>query len=421
MRNPVWELLTPPSRFGDPARTAISALGVRVRMADGRNLLCGTSGLWNVNFGYGRPEVRDAVAAALHDASYLTLFRYGNEPASQAARALLDMLGADHFGRIIYSTSGSAANDLVMKLARHWARLRGERLRRLVVGLNGGYHGLTYGSHALAGEDLGQEIYGVDQRLVRHVDPTDPEALRALCAVDGERICALVIEPVIGNGARAVPDGFITEAGRLADEYGFLLVADEVATGYHRTGPFTASSTWEHRPDVVVLSKGLTNGTCAAATVAVSHRVCDEFDRHDAVLVHGETQAGTPASAAAILAVLDIATETAASGQPARVAGRLDARLRELAATAGGRLELSGRGCFRGLRIGDEAGEPIGPAATTALVQAVREAGAIVHPGPGGLQLVPALVYRADDVDTLVGAVSTALDRLWSTDLVPVP
>jgi adenosylmethionine-8-amino-7-oxononanoate aminotransferase len=424
-RTAVWELLSPPSRFGDPARTAVNAHGVRVTMADGATLLCGTSGLWNVNFGYGRSEVRDAVAAALDDASYLTLFRYGNRTATRAAEALLDVLGPEHFGRIIYSTSGSAANDVVMKLARQCARLRGERVRRLVVGLKGSYHGLTYGSHALAGEDLGQEVYGVDQRHVRHVDPDNVSELRDLCAADGDRICAVVVEPVIGTGARVVPGEFLAELGRLADEYGFLVVADEVATGYHRTGPFTASSLWSRRPDVVVLSKGLTNGSCAAAVVAVSHAVCDEFDRHDAVLVHGETQAGTPASAAAILAVLDIAAQTVAGGHPARVAARLDARLRALQAEAGPLLELDGRGCFRGLTVRDADGTEIGPAATMALVRSAREAGAIAHPGPGGLQLIPALVYTDDEVDELVGAVSSALDRHWrsssSATLAPTP
>src|SRR5206468_7213264 len=212
-----------------------------------------------------------------------------------------------------------------------------------------------------------------------------------------ERICAVVVEPVLGTGCRAVPDAFLAELGRLAGEYGFLVVADEVATGYHRTGPFTASAAWPRRPDVVVLSKGLTNGACAAAVVVVSHAVCAEFDRHDAMLVHGETQAGTPASAAAILAVLDIAARTAAAGDPDRVARRLDAALRRLAAVAAGRLDLTGRGCFRGLAVRGPDGARIGPEMTNALVTAIRDAGAVAHPCPGGIQLIPALVYTDAD------------------------
>jgi adenosylmethionine-8-amino-7-oxononanoate aminotransferase len=118
--------------------------------------------------------------------------------------------------------------------------------------------------------------------------------------------------------------------------------------------------------------------------------------------------------------VLDIAARTSASGQPARVADRLDAGLRELCVQAGSALVASGRGCFRGLTVHDHRGHPVGPAATLALVDAVREAGAIAHPGPAGLQLVPALVYTDEEVDELLHAVSTGLDRLWDVT-EPVP
>jgi adenosylmethionine-8-amino-7-oxononanoate aminotransferase/SAM-dependent methyltransferase len=412
-RVPVWEFLTSPSQFGQPDRTAIAASGVHVTMADGRTLLCGTSGLWNVSFGYGRPEVRRAIASALDDASYLTLFRYGHRPATRAARSLLDAAGSARFGRVVFSTSGSAANDLVMKMARQWAQLRGERSRRVVVGLKGSYHGLTYGSHGLSGDNLGQEIYGIDQRLIRHVAPEAIDELAALCRREGERICALVLEPVLGNGCQELSGSYIDGIGRLADEYGFLVVADEVATGYHRVGPFAASASWSRPPDLLVLSKGLTNGTCAAACVLASHAVCEEFDRRDAILIHGETQAGTPVTAAAISTVLELASASAGAGDPQRIAQRLDHRLQQLAADASGQLALSGRGCFRGVTVADTGGRPLDGAGVTRLVDAVRRSGAIVHPGPHGVQLVPALIYTDEQVDLLVAALAAGLDRIW--------
>jgi len=414
LRSPVWEFLTKPSEFGQLSRTAVGARGVHLQMADGRTLLCGTSGLWNVNFGYGRPEVRRAVATALADASYLTLFRYGHRPATVAAQSLLRAAGPSRFGRVVFSTSGSAANDLVMKLARHWAQLRGDRSRRLVVGLRGSYHGLTYGSHGLSGEDLGQAVYGVDQRLIRHVAPNASSELRELCEREGDRICAIVLEPVLGTGCLEVSQPYIDEVGRLADEYGFLVVADEVATGFHRTGPFTASGSWARPPDMLVLSKGLTNGTCAASCLLVSHEVCDEFDRKDAVLIHGETQAGTPVTAAAISAVLEMAAACVDAADPERVAQRLQARLAELARTSAGRLRITGRGCFRGIVVSDEGGVALDPGGIAFLVDATRDVGAVVHPGLRGVQLVPALTYTDAQVDQLVAALGAGLDRLWS-------
>lgn len=412
-RSPLWEFLAPPSAFGDRSRTAVSARGIRIRFADGSERLCGTSGLWNVGFGYGRPEIAQAVTHALEDASYLTLFRAAHEPALRAARRLLDACGADRFGRVLFSTSGSAANDAVLKLVRQWGRLRGEPRRQIVVGLRGSYHGLTYGSFSLTGEDLGQDLYAVDRRLVRHVDPESPEELRALCEREGEQVCALVLEPLLGSGARVVPEGFVAEATRLAERFGFLLVADEVATGFYRVGPLAASCTaWPRKPDVLVLSKGLTNGTCAASAVLVAHEVCDLFDRFDATFVHGETQAGTPPTAAAIVATLDVAAALDADAACARVARWLDRELCSLVSASDGRLAATGAGCFRGITVLDSEGTPLAPSGVAALVAAIARRGAVVQPGPGGIQLVPALVYEEDDVEELVGAVAAGIEAL---------
>nr|WP_269204724.1 daptide-type RiPP biosynthesis aminotransferase [Motilibacter deserti] len=417
--------MVPPSAYGDPSRTAVRASGVRVTMADGRTLLCGTSGLWNVNFGYGNPDIAQAVHAALLDASYLSLFRYGHDYANRAAAALLDACGRDTFARVLFSTSGSAANDTVMKLVRQYAVLRGDRGRKLVVGLRGSYHGLTYGSSALTGEDLGQELYGVDRKLVRHVSPHDAAELRALCDREGDRIAALVLEPVLGTGAIEVPAEFLAEAGRLADEHGFVLVADEVATGFHRTGPFRASAAWARQPDLVVLSKGLTNGTCAASAIVVGERVVREFDAADAVFLHGETQAGTPPTAAAILATLAVAREVVGGGRAEALAAHLDAGLRSMAEASGGRLRLTGRGLFRGVVVTGQDGLPLDGAATAALVAATRRAGAIVHNGLGGIQLLPALTYSDAEVDELLGCLAAGLadaqSMSFATGSLPQP
>lgn len=404
----LWEHLTPPSQYGDPARTAVGARGVHLRMADGSTLLCGTSGLWNVNFGYGVRSIADAVYAAMVDASYLTLFRYGHSYGQAAADGLLDRLGHQDFARIAFSTSGSAANDMAMKMLRQACALRGERVRKIVVGLRNSYHRMTFGAQSLAGEDLGQAVYGVDTRLVRHVDPHDVSELEQLCQREGDRICGLFLEPILGSGAVEVPAAFIARAQQLAQQYGFYVVADEVATGFFRTGPFRASQDWPRQPDLVILSKGLTNGTCAAAAVAVGRGIADVFDRHDAVFLHGETQAGTPPTAAAILSVLELADKCSATERSADVAGWLETELAGLCVRSAVPLELTGRGCFRGVRVLAD-GVALSGFGTAELVTAVRRQGAVVHPGPGGVQLVPAITYTHDQVTRLVGALETAL------------
>ncbi|MDX3854078.1 daptide-type RiPP biosynthesis aminotransferase [Streptomyces sp. AK02-01A] len=407
----LWTSLLPPSQHGDDALCAVSARGMRVRFADGTELLDGDSGLWNANLGHGNENIARAAYEALRDASYLSVFRYEHTYARRAAEALVELCGADHFARVLFSTSGGAANDLVMKTARHYHALRGQQSRKLVVGLRGSYHGLTFGGFALTGENLGQQVYGVDQRLVRHVTPNDPAGIEKLMRAQGGQVAAVVVEPVLGSGAVPLTDEYVDTLLRLREEYGFLLAADEVATGFGRTGDMFASQRWSGRPDLLVTSKGLTNGTCAAAAVVVSRAVADAFRDEDAVLSHGETQAGTPVTCAAILATIDETRRLDAVAQGRRAAETLGAALDRLVAGHPLFDRTDGIGLFRSVRVRTADGEPLPQAEVPGLVAAVRRAGAIVHGGIHGVQLMPPLTATDAEIGELAEAVRTGAER----------
>ncbi|MGX1132178.1 adenosylmethionine-8-amino-7-oxononanoate aminotransferase [Streptomyces glaucescens] len=415
MSNALWPSLLAPADHGRPDLCTVAASGVRLTFADGRTRLCGTSGLWNTNLGYGNEAVAAAVHEALLKASYLSVFRYENDYARRAAEALVELCGAETYGRVLFSTSGGAANDLVMKLARHYQALRGEARRTLVVGLRGGYHGLTYGSLALTGEDLGQQLYGVDQRQIRHVTPNDLGELATLLDRQGARIAAVVVEPVLGSGAVPLTAEYVAELLRLRDEHGFLLVADEVATGFGRTGTFLASQGWPASPDLVIVSKGLTNGTCAAAAVVAARPVADAFDTAGAVLTHAETQAGTPATCAAILATVEETRRLDAIAAGRRLAARLDTALDRLVVEEPAVTGTTGTGLFRSVRLSGPDGTPLPAPRVPELVAAIREAGAVVHPGPSGIQLIPALTFTDAELDELMCRVADGIAAYVAT------
>jgi len=414
----LWPSLLAPDQHGRDDLCAVSAEGVRVRYADGRELLDGSSGLWNTTIGYGNPVIAEAAAQALREASYLSVFRYENVYARRAAEALVDVCGREHYGRVLFSTSGGAANDLVMKVARHYHALRGQDRRKVVVGLRGSYHGLTFGSFALTGDDLGQQVYGVDQRLVRHVTPNEPAELAALFGRQGAQIAAVVVEPVLGTGAVPLTDDYIAALLRLRDEHGFLLVADEVATGFGRTGSFFASERWPARPDLLVASKGLTNGTSAAAVVVASRKVAAAFSETGAMLTHGETQAGTPVTCATVLATLEEMRRLDAVALGRRVAERLGTGLDRLVAEHPRVTGTTGLGCFRSLRVAAADGTPLPRTEVPALVTAIREAGAVVHPGLHGIQLFPALTCTDEDVAELMECVRKGLEAFVAAGAV---
>jgi adenosylmethionine-8-amino-7-oxononanoate aminotransferase len=406
---PVWDALVPPSQHGTIHRRTVGAKGHRITFADGTSVLDATSGLWNANLGYGNAVITAAVAAALTDASYLTLFRYGHEHAARAARALLDAAGPAHFDRVVFSTSGGAANDAAMKLARHYAHLSGEPDRRYIVGLRGSYHGQTFGGFSLTGEDLGQQMYGVDARLIQHVHHDDPAELVSLLHRCGREVAAIVIEPVLGSGAIAVPDEMISTLLAMRQEYGYLVVADEVATGFGRTGAMFASQAWPEPPDILLTSKGLTNGTCAAAALLVAPQVSGAFEKADATFVHGETQAGTPASCAAIVATLAEMRRLEALETGRRNGALLAAGLESIRAGNDLVKEITGTGCFLGVHLRAGSGAPFWATHITRIVDAIRARGVLVHPGPSSVQIVPPLTMTPAEIDEVVTAVGAGL------------
>jgi adenosylmethionine-8-amino-7-oxononanoate aminotransferase len=393
----------------------VSASGHKIRFGNGDEVLCATSGLWNVNLGYGNENIADAVHTALLDCSYSTLFRQWNAAAEEAAVALLNAAGQDRFSRVIYSTSGSAANDLVMKLARQTQDLRGFPQKQLVVALRGSYHGLTYGSFSLTGEDLGQRLYGVDQKLIRHISHDSPEELSSLMSLQGNRTAAVVVEPVLGTGAYPVPDDFLQALFALREKYGFLIVADEVATGFGRTGPMFASEAWPQGPDVLITSKGLTNGACAAAAVLTSQDIAGLFVTSGSVFTHGETQAGTPATAAAILATLSEFERLGALTNGAGVSRQLDTAIQELMASNPAVTAHRGRGWFRALEVTGLDGSPVAGAQIASLLGNIQRAGARVYPGPRGIQLIPSLTYSQQEVRELFASITAGLADFGSS------
>ncbi len=408
--SPLWPFMLPPAQFGRADLCLVSAQGVRVRFADGRERLCGTSGLWNTSLGYGNLAIAQAAFDALRDASYLSAWGYENIYARQAAEALIEVAGSEHYGRVLFSTSGGAANDMAMKLVRHYHVLRGENKRRGVLGLHDGYHGLTYGAFALTSARLGQEMYGVDRRLVGHVHANDPGELAAMLTKFEGRIAAVVVEPVLGTGAVSLTETYIAELLQLRREHGFLLVADEVSTGFGRLGTaFFATQRWPEPPDVLITAKALTNGTLAASALIVSHSIAEAFTTSNAILGHAETQAGTSVVGATILATISEMQRLDAVARSARLSARLDAELSRIVEEEEGVSGTSGMGCLRSLRLSKSDGTPLEPNEVENVIEAIRDAGALVHPGPSCIQLLPALIYSEDDLTELLGRIRAGL------------
>ena len=419
-----------PTYLEDPV-TIVRGRGCTVWDEDGRPYLSAAAGLWNVSVGYGRPEIEQAIERQLRALPYGTLFRFGNEAALELARALA-RIAPPGLTRTFLSSSGATAVEAAVKLARRYFVVTGRPQRRLVVCLRDGYHGTTIGAGALTGEDLGQSIDGVDRREVRFIPTPRPgtcdacqgdcraECARALVELverEGERIAAVLLEPVLGSaGVLPLPAEFCEIVVDVCAEHGILLVCDEVAAGFGRTGRMWASDTVGLRPDLMALSKGINSGYLPLGATLVHEDVFAPIHASGTLFAHGETQAGNPLSCAAASATIDVIERDGLVAHAAAVGERLRARL---AGLAGARhvAEIRGHGLMIGIELvaDPHARTPISTADMWAVVKRLLRAGVIVHPAPAGIALFPPLVLTFEEADRLADAVGEVIDALHLT------
>jgi adenosylmethionine-8-amino-7-oxononanoate aminotransferase len=419
-RFPVWLPMASMGSVGsvgaavpDGCTTLVRGEGVRVWDDRGRVYLDGASGLWNVNCGYGHPRLVEAARHQLDALAFGSLWGGRlHPPAVELARRLVEVVPVTG-GRVVYTTSGSSAIDATLKLVTRYQRLVGRAERGLVVGLTGSYHGSTYGSMALTAQDLAQAEYLADQDRVRHVPANEPAALRSLAEDVGDRVAAVVVEPVLGNGAVVLEPAFVDALHELRARHGALVVADEVATGFGRTGTLLACEQVGLRPDVVVLSKGITGGYLPLAAVVVAGHVCDAFDTAHATFDHGETQSGNPVACATALAVLEVMQapgfleHAAAMGQ--RLARGLDRLADGEALVAGQR----GLGLMRTVVLRTGTGDPLEMVQVGELLAAVRAEGTLLYAAPSGVAFLPPLVVDPDEIDEMIAGLARGLRRVW--------
>lgn len=383
----LWEALLPPSEMGNPARMITGVDGYELTFADGNQAICLTSGLWNVNFGYGNRFVADRIDQVCSKLHYATLFRHSHPDAHEVAERMLQKIGWPE-GAVVFSTSGSALNDSIVKLALHRAALTGNPRAKTVVSAAGSYHGMTINSMQISGDDLNQALYGARSPRYVHLPADDPKPWQDFFQTRGSTVALVMLEPLLGTGAYPLSADVLDVIFQARREHDFLLAADEVAVGFYRLGKLAASLGWHEPPDVIGFSKGLTNGTEASALMVISPSVTDEFVEADSMFVHGETQAGSPMATAAILGVLDFLNSVDIEAIYDRLNATVESDLRDLANRYG--CELRGQGLFRFLGVPKNLlQEPSDDFSGLKLHDHFLSHGISVQPSEGGIQVIP--------------------------------
>lgn len=298
--------------FAKPSRddyiTIVSGDGATIRDSDGNEYIDALASLWYCQVGHGRAEIADAVADQMRRLEAFHTFElFTNEPVEQACAKIAELAPFDD-ARVFLTCSGSEAVDSAIKIARRAHAAAGEPGRTVVIARQPSYHGVTYGALAATGLPPNQEGFGPMLGDVVQVPYDDARAVADLFASQGDRIAAVLAEPVVGaGGVYPPPDGYLDELRRLCDEHGAFLILDEVICGFGRLGEWWGAQHFGVQPDLVTFAKGVTSGYQPLGGVLVSPKVREPLEADpDLVLRHGHTYSGHPAACAAAVANLAI-------------------------------------------------------------------------------------------------------------------
>ncbi|MEU2420820.1 aminotransferase class III-fold pyridoxal phosphate-dependent enzyme [Streptomyces sp. NPDC007851] len=401
--------------------------GVRVRDAGGRWFLDARSGLWNVTLGYRHPQVMEAIERQLHKLPYANLIGYGRPGAIavEAAEALLPHLPV-HLNKIRYCANGAQAVETAVLLSRFLHHARGDRERLAVFGMWRGYHGLGAGGGALTGMPYVHEQSGPLLPEIHHVaGPFEGGEVPAggleqtIAAYGAERVAAVVLELVVGEGGHVLSDGYLHSLARFCRGHGIHLIVDEVSTGMGRTGAFTRTEQVGIRPDILTLGKGLSAGYAPLSAVALSDEVSAHlFDLDfDHKFLVGSTNDGHPLGLAASMAVIDTLANDGVLENVQAMGARLREGLSEVAARHPQVAAVRGTGLMQAveLAVADD-GALAGGAVADHLRLAMEARGVLVSSLSmvPAIMIIPPLVVTEDDVEEILTALDKALGEIRS-------
>ena len=401
----LWHPFTQQQGWSEEAPLVIErAEGSHLIDREGRRYIDGHSSLWCNVHGHRHPVIDQALRDQIDRVAHSTMLGLSHPGAAELAARLVEIAPAG-LSRVFYSDSGSTAAEIALKMAFQYQQQRGgEHVRRTsFVHLREAYHGDTIGSVSVGGIDLFHATYGPLLFETHAAEPGDATDMERILSAVGDEVTAVILEPLVqGAGGIIVhPPGYLRAVRELCDRFGVLLICDEVAVGFGRTGTMFACEQEDVSPDFLCLAKGITGGYMPLAATLTTEAIYEGFlgaGEEFRTFFHGHTYTGNPLACAAALANLDVF-------ESERTIERLQPKIRLLEELLAGVAampevaEVRSRGVMVGIDLGDhDPALRIGHRVTNE----ARERGAIVRPLGNTVVLMPPLSIAEEDLRSLV-------------------
>jgi adenosylmethionine-8-amino-7-oxononanoate aminotransferase len=388
--------------------------------ADGRRYIDGVSSLWCNVHGHCHPRIDAAVRDQLDRVAHSTMLGLSHRPGIELARRLVE-LAPPGLTRVFYSDSGSTAAEIALKMAFQYWRQRNEQ-RTKFVSLRMAYHGDTIGSVSVGGIDLFHSAYRPLLFDTLLAEPGNVSSMdRLLAHYEGE-VAAVIMEPLVQGAAGMLvhPEGYLRAVRELCDRHDTLLVLDEVATGFGRTGRMFACEHEGVAPDLLCVAKGITGGYLPLAATLTTEEIYEGFlGRFEEfrTFFHGHTYTGNPLACAAALASLEVFEEERTLERLERKIELLEQLLEPIAARAEV-AEVRRRGFMTGIELAEQ---PVAARMGHQVTLEARRRGAVIRPLGDVVVLMPPLSISEGELTRLVAITAEAIDAATASSVVALP
>lgn len=417
----VWHGFTQMASFTDNAPLIVErAEGHELIDVDGRRYLDAISSLWVNTLGHRVPELDDALREQLDRVAHSTLLGNGNRIVIELAEALAAVVPVDgpHF---LFASDGAAAVEQALKIAFQYWRNRGVSGRTTYLGFGGAYHGDTIGAVSVGGDGFGIDLFDPLRfptlRAPHFGDPDCFDIAARMVAAHAHELAAVIVEPLVQGaaGMRLAPPAAFAALAQACRDHDVLLICDEVATGFGRTGTLFASEQCALHPDLLCLGKGLTAGYLPQSVTVASQRVFDAFlgsDLGERTLYHGHSYGGNALAAAVALRHLELLRErdvlANVRSRSAELRVLLDGRIAPLAAVRAARLQ--------GLMGGVELMPPAdGLRWGRRVCAAALDRGVLLRPLGDVVVLMPPLTVTSGELHQIVRALESAIGEVTAS------